>query len=213
MSGFFVPVAAGTTFAAKVEQWSSQDSVDTTTGASKRALPRSTRPRARNVRSRCEFIKTHQHSIETMCRLLGVARRGYYKWLTEPISKRARDARLLCLIRASFTASEGIYGAPRAFLDLISPLLANLFLHYALDVWLRRECEARFCRYADGAVIHCQSEAQARLVLREARRAAAGVRPRCESAGTSESQQPGANGRACPCARRDRPKRSGSGRR
>lgn len=44
---------------------------------------------------------------------------GYYEWLTNPISNRAdEDARLLRLIRASFTPSQGIYGAPRVFLDL-----------------------------------------------------------------------------------------------
>jgi putative transposase len=54
-----------------------------------------------------------------MCRMLGVAPSGYYEWLTHPISNRAQeDARLLRLIRASFTASQGIYGAPRIFLDL-----------------------------------------------------------------------------------------------
>ena len=51
---------------------------------------------------------------------------------------------------------------------VVSPLLANLFLHYALDAWLRREMRSvRFCRYADDAVIHCKSEVQARLVLRK----------------------------------------------
>ena len=50
----------------------------------------------------------------------------------------------------------------------MSPLLANLFLHYALDAWMRREMRSvRFCRYADDAVIHCKSEAQAHLVLRK----------------------------------------------
>ena len=54
-----------------------------------------------------------------MCRVLGVAPSGYYEWLQHPISNRAQeDARLLRLIRASFTASQGIYGAPRVFLDL-----------------------------------------------------------------------------------------------
>jgi putative transposase len=54
-----------------------------------------------------------------MCRILGVAPSGYYKWLQQPISNRAEeDARLLRLIRASFMASQGIYGAPRVFLDL-----------------------------------------------------------------------------------------------
>ena len=61
----------------------------------------------------------HKYSVATMCRLLGIARAGYYAWLEKPISDRAQeDARLLRLIRASFTASHGIYGAPRVLLDL-----------------------------------------------------------------------------------------------
>ena len=81
----------------------------------------STRSRARRVGLVYEFIKTQQtqHSVQMMCRLLGVARSGYYAWLKQPISNRAQeDARLLRLIRASFTASHGVYGAPRVFLDL-----------------------------------------------------------------------------------------------
>ena len=68
-----------------------------------------------------QFIESHrdEFSIQMMCRLLGVARAGYYAWLDHPMSERAlEDARLLRLIRASFTASHGIYGAPRVFLDL-----------------------------------------------------------------------------------------------
>jgi putative transposase len=54
-----------------------------------------------------------------MCRVLGVAPSGYYEWLQRPLSNRAiEDARRLRLIRASFTASQGVYGAPRVFLDL-----------------------------------------------------------------------------------------------
>jgi len=54
-----------------------------------------------------------------MCRLLNVTRSGYYAWLKEPISNPAQeDAMLLRLIRASFVANHGIYGAPRVFLDL-----------------------------------------------------------------------------------------------
>jgi len=50
----------------------------------------------------------------------------------------------------------------------VSPLLANLFLHYVLDVWVTRTMRSvRICRYADDAVIHCKSEAQATLVLRK----------------------------------------------
>ncbi|MFC4016314.1 group II intron reverse transcriptase/maturase [Nonomuraea purpurea] len=44
----------------------------------------------------------------------------------------------------------------------ISPLLANLFLHYGMDVWLSREYPGcRFERFADDAVIHCVTERQA----------------------------------------------------
>ena len=48
----------------------------------------------------------------------------------------------------------------------ISPLLANLFMHYAFDRWMDRKYPGcPFERYADDAVIHCDSEAQARSLL------------------------------------------------
>lgn len=48
----------------------------------------------------------------------------------------------------------------------ISPVLANLFLHYAFDMWMVRELpDVLFERYADDAVAHCATEAQAREVL------------------------------------------------
>ncbi len=54
-----------------------------------------------------------------MCRELGVAPSAYYQWLQCPLSARTvGDARLLRLIRVSFKASQGMYGAPRVFLDL-----------------------------------------------------------------------------------------------
>lgn len=73
------------------------------------------------TRQAYKFIDAHrdEFSIQMMCRLLGVARAGYYAWREHPISDRAEeDARLLRLICASFAASHGIYGAPRVFLDL-----------------------------------------------------------------------------------------------
>jgi putative transposase len=68
---------------------------------------------ANEVRRKYEFIKANhgEHDLRMMCRLLGVARSGYYAWLKNPMSDRAKeDARLLRLIRASFTASQGVYG-------------------------------------------------------------------------------------------------------
>lgn len=81
----------------------------------------STRLSAGKVRRIYKFIKSNRynHNVRMMCRLLEVAPSGYYAWLREPISNRAQeDARLLRLIRISFAASHGIYGAPRVFLDL-----------------------------------------------------------------------------------------------
>jgi len=73
------------------------------------------------VRKTYEFIKSHQRQfpVAVQCRVLQVAPSGYYAWLKKPVSDRGlEDARLLRLIRASYTASQGIYGAPRVFLDL-----------------------------------------------------------------------------------------------
>jgi RNA-directed DNA polymerase len=54
-------------------------------------------------------------------------------------------------------------GTPQG--SAISPVLANLFMHYAFDVWMAREYPAiQFERYCDDVVVHCTSQAQARLV-------------------------------------------------
>lgn len=84
-------------------------------------MPKSKHQVPGRARSAYEFIKAHrdQYSVQLMCRVLEVAPSGHYDWLQQPISNRAQeDARLLRLIRASFVASHGIYGAPRVFLDL-----------------------------------------------------------------------------------------------
>jgi putative transposase len=73
------------------------------------------------VRRIYQFIQSHRkkYSVEAMCKVLEVAPSGYYDWLQQPLSNRAKeDSRLLRLIRASFVASHGIDGAPRVFLDL-----------------------------------------------------------------------------------------------
>jgi RNA-directed DNA polymerase len=55
-------------------------------------------------------------------------------------------------------------GTPQG--GVISPLLANLYLHYTLDVWLtRKHPTVSFVRYADDVVVHCHSKGQAEAVL------------------------------------------------
>ena len=54
-------------------------------------------------------------------------------------------------------------GTPQG--GVISPLLANLFLHYAFDRWLtKRYPQLSFERYADDAIVHCRTERQAQEV-------------------------------------------------
>jgi RNA-directed DNA polymerase len=74
------------------------------------------------------------------------------RWLVAPLQ------------REDGTIVERDRGTPQG--SAISPLLANLFLHYAFDRWMAREFPGvPFERYADDAVAHCATEAQARKVL------------------------------------------------
>jgi RNA-directed DNA polymerase len=55
-------------------------------------------------------------------------------------------------------------GTPQG--SAVSPLLANLFLHYAFDAWMAREHPTvQFERYADDVVAHCVTEAQAKRLV------------------------------------------------
>jgi len=54
-------------------------------------------------------------------------------------------------------------GSPQG--SAISPLLANLFMHYAFDAWMARTYpDVTFERYCDDVVVHCRSKAQADAV-------------------------------------------------
>ena len=73
------------------------------------------------------------------------------RWLTAPfVTKKGR-----VIERNSGTPQGGV----------ISPVLANIFLHYAFDIWMKTNYSmAPFARYADDAVIHCKSEKQAKEI-------------------------------------------------
>lgn len=66
------------------------------------------------------------------------------------------------------TQKERTQGTPQG--GVISPVLANLFLHYAFDTWMKRNYpQIPWCRYADDGLLHCESEAQAEHLLAELR--------------------------------------------
>jgi RNA-directed DNA polymerase len=74
------------------------------------------------------------------------------RWLEAPLQRE--DGSLVARDR----------GTPQG--SAISPLLANLFLHYAFDRWMaKRFPGCPFERFADDAVVHCKSEDEARFVL------------------------------------------------
>ena len=51
---------------------------------------------------------------------------------------------------------------------VISPILANLFLHYTFDLWMARtHPDLPWCRYADDGLVHCRSEQEAQILKAE----------------------------------------------
>ena len=94
--------------------------------------------------------------------------------LMEFLAHRIADKRVLRYIKRILKAGiqeEGVYraseqGTPQG--GVISPLLANIYLHYTLDLWFQRKylktCTgtARFIRYADDFVVCFKQEADAK---------------------------------------------------
>ncbi len=72
-------------------------------------------------------------------------------------------------LTAPFETAEGTSlprerGTPQG--GVVSPILMNLFMHYAFDSWMQRSWpQSPFARYADDAVVHCRSQAQAEAAM------------------------------------------------
>ncbi len=78
------------------------------------------------------------------------------RWLKAPMQKE--DGAMV----------ERNLGSPQG--GVISPLLANLFMHYAFDLWVQREFpQVQFARYADDVIVHAISKGQASYLLNRIR--------------------------------------------
>ena len=78
------------------------------------------------------------------------------RWLQASVQRR--DGRI----------EERTKGTPQG--GVISPLLANLYLHYAFDKWMELNYpDVAFERYADDIIVHCESESEARELLQQIR--------------------------------------------
>jgi RNA-directed DNA polymerase len=105
----------------------------------------------------------------SVCKIfLGIAKLPF----TDRLRKHTDNKWLLLYIerwlKAPMQAEDGTLvnrgeGSPQG--SVISPLLANLFLHYAFDEWMRRNYDnIPFERYTDNILVHCKSEKQARWI-------------------------------------------------
>jgi RNA-directed DNA polymerase len=64
---------------------------------------------------------------------------------------------------ADGTVVERTKGTPQG--GVVSPCLANLFLHYAFDAWITKMFPSvLWCRYADDGVVHCRTEREAQSI-------------------------------------------------
>jgi RNA-directed DNA polymerase len=76
------------------------------------------------------------------------------RWLTVP------------MVQEDGTMMERHCGTPQG--GVVSPVLANVFLHYAFDLWMARtHPHLPWCRYADDGLVHCRSEQEAQALKAE----------------------------------------------
>ncbi|WP_237342883.1 reverse transcriptase domain-containing protein [Wolbachia endosymbiont of Folsomia candida] len=100
-----------------------------------------------------------------------------HKWLMRCLRERIADPNLLWLVKRFLKAGvveAGHYeatelGAPQG--GIVSPILANIYLHYVLDLWFKKKFKPRFngymelVRYADDYLVCCESEEDAKEFL------------------------------------------------
>ena len=104
------------------------------------------------------LLKAARKHVKCKWALLYIAR-----WLTAPMEKDG-------------VQMERSRGTPQG--GVISPILSNLFLHYAFDLWMKRtHPDLPWCRYADDGLVHCRTEQEAEALKAElqARLAACGL--------------------------------------
>jgi len=95
------------------------------------------------------LLKAVRHHTDDRCVILYIER-----WLRAPLQK------------SEGPLVERTRGTPQG--SPLSPVLANLFLHYTFDAWMQRNHPGvPWCRYADDGLLHCRSERQAQALLSE----------------------------------------------
>jgi RNA-directed DNA polymerase len=102
-----------------------------------------------------------------------------HEWLMKCLGERVADPNIFWLVRKflkagimednQFRASE--LGTPQG--GVVSPLLANIYLHYVLDLWFEKifkpkaKGHVQLIRYCDDFIVACESESDAKRFLPE----------------------------------------------
>lgn len=96
-----------------------------------------------------KLMKAVEKHVQEKWILLYIAR-----WLKAPIQYK------------NGILQERTCGTPQG--GVISPLLSNLFLHYAIDEWMtRKHPKVVWARYADDGIIHCKTKEEAEMLVAE----------------------------------------------
>lgn len=104
-------------------------------------------------------VKAFFDSVPWDLMLKAVERHTDSKWVLLYVERWLRAPMLM----PDGALNARVKGTPQG--GPISPLLANLFLHYGFDMWMSREFPVvPFERFADDVVVHCVTERQARQV-------------------------------------------------
>jgi RNA-directed DNA polymerase len=104
-------------------------------------------------------IRAFFDSVSWELMLKAVAHHADQKWIVLYVERWLKAP----MQRPDGTLVPRVKGTPQG--SPISPVLANVFLHYGLDAWMVREFPTvSFERFADDGVVHCVSERQARFV-------------------------------------------------
>jgi RNA-directed DNA polymerase len=104
-------------------------------------------------------VKAFFDSVPWDLMLKAVARHTTHKWVMLYVERWLKTP----MLRPDGTLTRRTRGTPQG--GPISPLIANIFLHYGFDTWMNREFPGvRFERFADDVVVHCVTERQAHQV-------------------------------------------------
>lgn len=104
-------------------------------------------------------VKAFFDSVPWDLMLKAVARHMDHTWVLLYVERWLKAPMLML----DGTLTQRVKGTPQG--GPISPLIANIFLHYGLDMWMVREHPTVwFERFADDVVVHCVTERQARQV-------------------------------------------------